>query len=89
MRTEENLLSHEFIGLDTTIVKSTDPTLKGLSGRIVDETRNMFVVKTANKTKMISKNICELNFNIKEKSIDVQGRSLIKRPEDRLGGRKA
>lgn len=89
MRTEENLSSHEFIGLDTAIIQSTDPTLKGLSGRIVDETKNMFVIKTANKTKMISKNICKLNFNIKEKSIDVQGRNLVKRPEDRLGGRKA
>jgi ribonuclease P protein subunit POP4 len=87
MRTSQNLVLHEFIGLHTKIDESSDPTLVGLSGKIIDETKNMFIVNTSNGVKKIAKNICKLGFNIQGDDVKVDGRQITKRSEDRLGGR--
>ena len=39
MITADNIISHEFIGLHTEIIKSTNPQVIGLNGRIMDETK--------------------------------------------------
>lgn len=87
MRTTQNLVLHEFIGLDTKVEKSTDPTMVGLSGRIIDETKNMLIVNTNNGVKKIAKNICKLGFNIQGESVQIDGKQITKRSEDRLGGK--
>ncbi len=59
MITIDNIASHEFIGLHTEIIQSSNPQIIGLNGRIVDETKSMFKINTENGTKSISKSETE------------------------------
>jgi len=84
--TPKNLVRHELIGLKVKIVDSTDPTHKGLSGRVIDETYKMIKIETREgKEKNIPKNnnifVFTLPDNIKVK---VEGKLLVGRPEDRI-----
>ena len=88
MITAENITSHEFIGLNTKIVKSTNPQIIGLNGRIVDETKSMFTINTENGIKSIAKIIqMSWKFTIDNKEVIVEGSKIAKRPFDRIGGR--
>ncbi|MCP8309639.1 MAG: ribonuclease P protein subunit [archaeon] len=46
---------HELIGLEAHIVKSSDPDLKNVSGKVVDETKNTLKLYVKDKIKMIPK----------------------------------
>jgi len=80
-----NLIFHELIGLWVTVVESSDPTLKGLEGEIVDETKNMFKLRTRSGYKALSKSAVTLRVKLPDSSTVVEeGRRLVGRPEDRL-----
>ncbi|MDH5463339.1 MAG: ribonuclease P protein subunit [Nitrosopumilus sp.] len=87
MITAENITSHEFIGLNTEIVKSTNPQVIGLNGRIINETKSMFTINTQNGTKSIAKETNNWKFSIGGKDIIVEGSKIAKRPFDRIGGK--
>ena len=53
--TAQNVLAHEIIGLGATIIESSDPTLKGVGGTIVFETKNTISIKTDSRVKQIAK----------------------------------
>lgn len=84
MTSPENVLVHEIIGLGTKIVESTDPTLNGVSGSIVFETRNTISIRTDSAVKQIAKKAAK-KIEIKTHSgvCFISGSSLIGRPEDR------
>ena len=44
--TPHNIIHHELIGLDTKVVGSTNKSLIGTEGRIIDETKNMVTIRT-------------------------------------------
>lgn len=85
MRSPENLHIHEIIGLGARIVESTDPTLEGIVGTIVFETRNTILIRTDNTLKQISKKAAK-KIEIKTHSgvCFISGSSMIGRPEDRI-----
>jgi ribonuclease P protein subunit POP4 len=81
MRTSKNIGKHELIGLNAEIVESKDPSLKGLKGVVVDETKNMLVIDVGgNEKKIIKKNV-KLRFG--NYGI-VNGSKIAYRPEDRI-----
>lgn len=84
MTSPENVLVHEIIGLGAKIVDSTDPTLNGVSGSIVFETRNTISIRTDSAVKQIAKKAAT-KIEIKTHSgvCFISGSSLIGRPEDR------
>lgn len=88
MITPQNIIRHELIGLDVEIIKSTNPSLIGIQGRVIDETRNTLVVEKSNgKEIVIPKDIAIFRFQLKNNElvkVDVDGKLLIGRPEDRL-----
>ena len=53
--TPESLARHELIGLFAQVEVSSDPGLVGLSGQVVDETRNTFLLETAQRVLRIPK----------------------------------
>lgn len=53
--TAENIVRHEIIGLKVRIAKSTDTSQKGLTGRVMDESYNTFVIETKNGEKTVAK----------------------------------
>jgi ribonuclease P protein subunit POP4 len=87
MITAENITSHEFVGLDTEIIRSTNPQVVGLNGRIVNETKSMFAIKTQKGTKSIAKRNNSWKFSIMGREIVLDGKKIAKRPFDRIGGK--
>jgi ribonuclease P protein subunit POP4 len=45
MRTRANIGRHELIGLDAEVLEATDKGMIGTQGTIVDETRNMLIIR--------------------------------------------
>jgi len=81
-----NLVRHELIGLKIKVDESSNSMVRGLEGRVVDETRNMLVIENEQSAeKKIPKAgnifIFELNEGVK---VRVKGERLIARPEDRI-----
>jgi ribonuclease P protein subunit POP4 len=84
MTARENVLVHEIIGLGARIVESTDPTLNGISGLIVFETRNTMLIRTDFAVKQIAKKAAKkIEINTQSGVCFISGSSLIGRPEDR------
>ena len=63
------------------VIDSTDPTLVGVSGMVLDETRRTIRVQTSNNQITMAKDI--IRFKIEDQEID--GSTVGQRPEDRIG----
>ena len=86
MITAENIYSHEFIGMNTEIVQSTNPQVIGLNGRINNETKSMFTINTRKGAKSIPKSQSHWKFTLENKdTVIVDGTKIAKRPFDRIG----
>lgn len=62
------------------IISSSNKSLTGIKGTIIDETKNTFKVRNQGKIKVILKQNCI--FKIKNKVIE--GNKILKRPENRI-----
>ncbi len=78
-----NLRKHELIGLQVQVLRATDPGQVRLSGRVVDETRNLLVIETGGVEKRIPKQGARFRFEI-QGGIEVEGDEIRFRPEDRV-----
>jgi ribonuclease P protein subunit POP4 len=78
-----NLRKHELIGLQVEVVRSTDPGQAHLTGRVVDETRNLLVIEAGGAEKRIPKQGARFRFQI-QGGIEVEGDDIRFRPEDRV-----
>lgn len=90
--TPSKLIFHELIGLVTEVVEATNPTLKDIRGKVVDETKNMIIVQTeVGQTKMVPKKGTTFVFQIParltgkhaERYVKVDGNLLLSQPENR------
>lgn len=80
-----NLARHELMGLEVEVLDSRDPGLRGLRGRVVDETKNMLKIRVGGKVKSVPKAIVYLRFILPEgEEVKIEGRRLVARPEDRV-----
>jgi len=81
-----NLIHHEFIGLEVKVVESKNVYLKGISGVVIDETKNTIVLKRKDgKLVRVPKGICRFMFNLPSgDKVLVDGMIICHRPEDRL-----
>jgi len=83
--TPQNLVRHELIGLEARVSESTDPTQRGLSGRVVDESYGTLTVESEGKDRMVAKSNCIFIFTLPDgKRVEVDGRVIVGRPEDRI-----
>lgn len=95
--TPENVVRHELIGLRAKVACSTDPSLRGVSGRVVDESYNMLVMEcrlkagkkakeaAKTRTKSVSKRDSVFIFALPNRvKVKIEGRLLVGRPEDRI-----
>lgn len=80
-----SVVQYEFIGLETTVVKSSNPDVVGLSGKVVDETRNTLTILQDNTEKVIVKDTSVFEFVLPDKTVvEIDGKVVLGRPEDRL-----
>lgn len=85
MRNLSYVIQDEFIGLKVKVVKSLNPSCIGLSGKIIDETKNTFKILHNDDEKILIKKDCIFHFTLPDKTIiEVDGKVLIGRPEDRV-----
>ena len=85
MKVTPNIIRYEFIGTEAKIVKSKNPSYIGISGKILDETKNTFTILHEGKRKKIVKDITVFHFKFEDGTIvEVDGKILVGRPEDRL-----
>jgi ribonuclease P protein subunit POP4 len=85
MITLDTISRHEFIGLETKIMRSSNPQVVGLNGTIINETKSMFTLNTQKGMKMIPKLTNDWGFSIKGKNLIVKGTTITKRPHERIG----
>ena len=85
MITPENLVRHELIGLPVEVASGTNPTLVGISGRVVDETRNTLLIETRSGVRCVPKScncfLFTLSQGLKVKAV---GSVLVSQPENRI-----
>jgi ribonuclease P protein subunit POP4 len=85
MSVSPSVVQYEFIGLETTVVKSSNPDVVGLSGKVVDETRNTLTILQDNTEKVIVKDTSVFEFVLPDKTVvEIDGKFIMGRPEDRL-----
>jgi len=72
------LLKKELIGMNVRVIG------KSIQGKIIDETKNMFTIKTKKGVKKIIKKNNKMEFVINDEKIIVEGDNLVARPEERV-----
>lgn len=76
MRTAENLVQHELIGLHAKTGKT--------AGKVVWETRNTLTIDTEKGERTLEKKSGTFVFSLGKQKIEVKGNLLVGRPEDRI-----
>ena len=85
MKTAVTFVQDEFIGLNAKVVKSSNPSYVGISGKVVDETRNTLVIRQRHEDKVIVKEAAVFQFTLPHGTvIEVEGKVILGRPEDRM-----
>lgn len=84
MITSQNLVHHEFIGLNVDVRSEKNKSLN-LYGTIIDETKNTIKIESEGKEKVIPKKGSIFVFEIPSgEKVEVYGNILSIRPEDRI-----
>tara|TARA_Y100000034_G_C6702619_1_gene309960 strand:- start:429 stop:686 length:258 start_codon:yes stop_codon:yes gene_type:complete len=78
---DKDVVKYEFIGEKLKVINSENKDLVGVSGKVIDESRNMFVLDNG---KRLIKDQCEFEVEFEDKVFHVKGKLLVGRPEDRL-----
>jgi len=81
--TAKNLLYSTFIGLNVEIINSSQHDLVGLKGSIVDETKNLIVIETADKEVQVPKVSSVFRFYVSDGAVDIDGRKITFRHYER------
>ncbi len=85
MRSPENLVRHELIGLRVKVVESSNKRNVGISGKVIDESRNIIVIEKAKgKEVKLAKEHNVFVFSLGKQNVRIDGKILVGRPEDRI-----
>lgn len=84
MRIPKNLIRHELIGLQVRIATSTNKKQEGLEGTVINESRNTLCIETMEGEKILIKDQCVFSFKLGPGWVNVEGKLLVARPEDRI-----
>jgi ribonuclease P protein subunit POP4 len=85
MKVTADIIRGEFIGTAAKVAESPHADYAGISGRVVDETKNTFTILHAGKTKSIVKEAAVFRFKFSDGTVvEIDGKLLVGRPEDRL-----
>jgi len=85
MKVTSEVICCEFIGTEAEVSKSRNPSYTGISGKIIDETRNTFAIMHEGKRKIVPKDSAIFHFKFSDGTIvEIDGKILVGRPEDRI-----
>ena len=78
---KSDIMRSELIGLDVLVLSAP---FSGISGRVVDETKNTFTIESAGTERMVPKPGNVFRFAYEGRTIDIIGSEIMHRPEDRI-----
>lgn len=85
MITPKNIIQHELIGLHARVTESANKDCIGITGTVVNETKNLLIIKTKKGEKKIQKKYTKFIFKLPDgKKVKVDGSMLVARPENRI-----
>mgnify|MGYP005629402655 FL=1 len=82
-----NIITKEFIGSQLKVVDSRNKANIGIEGKVVDETKYTFRIKTRNGEKMLMKKNIVAEICYKGKKYKINGEKITKRPHERISTR--
>ncbi len=84
MKVTADIIREEFIGSEVKVAASRHADYVGLSGKVIDESRNTFTILNSGE-KVIVKESVVFQFKFPDETIvEIDGKLLVGRPEDRL-----
>ena len=85
MNVSSSIVQDEFIGLAVNVVKCSNPSVVGLTGQVIDETRNTFTLSCDSERKVVIKDNAVFDFTLSDGTVvEIDGKVMMGRPEDRL-----
>jgi ribonuclease P protein subunit POP4 len=85
MKVTSSIVQHEFIGLETKVVRSSNPQAVGIAGRVIDETRNTLTILNKGKKTVVIKDTSVFDFVMHNGTVvEIDGKVIVGRPEDRI-----
>ena len=85
MISSQNVLRHELIGLDVLVSGAANPYHRGITGRIVDETKNLLVIETARGVLSIPKAHSRFQLHLPGGGlVEIDGSVMALAPEKRI-----
>ena len=84
MSTSDVVYTFEFTGSELEVIESSHKDYEDVKGKVIDETKNMFVVEGEGKKKMLPKKGNQLKLTINGRHNELDGNKLTYRPENRI-----
>jgi ribonuclease P protein subunit POP4 len=85
MKITPDIIRYEFIGTRARIAQSSHAGYLGLAGPVVAETRNTLTLIHQGQPKSVIKDLATFDFSFDDgTTVEVDGKLLVGRPEDRL-----
>ena len=85
MISSQNVLRHELIGLDVLVSGATNPLQRGISGHIIDETKNLLIIETPSGVKRIPKMHSRFRLHLPgSEFVEIDGSVIVLAPEKRI-----
>ena len=85
MISSQNVIRHEMIGLDVLVSGAANPLHQGLTGRIIDETKNLLIIETSKGIKSIPKMHSRFQLHLPcGELVEIDGSVMALAPEKRI-----
>jgi len=80
-----NIARHELIGLDVIVINSYHSGYLGISGQVIDETRNTILISDSVGVKRVPKSVAKFRFILPDNSfVEINGKEIVGRPIERI-----
>lgn len=85
MKVTPDIINGEFIGTTCKVAESGHSGYVGISGKVIDESKNTLTITRNGKTSSIVKDAAIFQFKFGDGTVvEIDGKLLVGRPEDRL-----
>jgi ribonuclease P protein subunit POP4 len=85
MKISPDIINGEFVGTEGRITESRHSGYVGISGKIVNESKNTFTIMHGGTVKIVVKETAIFRFKVSDGTVvEIDGKLLVGKPEDRL-----
>lgn len=84
--TRKRIFLYELIGKEVIVIDSPNSSIKGIMGKVIDETKETLKIRTSNN-KEVTLLKKAITFKLLRDGVIIHGKEITTRPEDRLKSR--